>query len=121
MTADTQTADATETFDEAVTRFVETAQAQIDHHYATQYPNLRPCKLTIGSGKKYLRIWTTTHDGGGQKSIFVFIQKAEGKFPVGSVLKAASWKAPALNHARGTILGEAKDYGVTVHGANYRG
>lgn len=38
-------------------------------------------------------------------SVHSFIVNSENyKFPVGAVLKAASWKAPALNYSRGNVL-----------------
>ena len=48
-------------------------------------------------GAKYIKVMT-----GG--SVHSFIVNKADKFPVGTVLKAASWKAPATNFARANLL-----------------
>lgn len=49
-------------------------------------------------GPKYVKIISN-------RSVWGFIVKeTEGKFRKGDILKAASWAAPARNHARGNIL-----------------
>lgn len=48
-------------------------------------------------GPKYIKI---VKDG----SVHSFIVNKAGKFPLGAVLKAASWKAPATNFARANLL-----------------
>lgn len=54
--------------------------------------------LSYSEGKKYVKI---VKEG----SVWGFIVKNdEGKFRAGDILKAASWAAPARNHARGNIL-----------------
>ncbi len=46
-----------------------------------------------------------------------FIVKVDGpKFKAGDILKAATWKAPAKNQARGNIFGE---YRIRWTGAEY--
>lgn len=57
--------------------------------------------LTVELGSKYAKVIT---DRGNQRSVHSFIViKADKKFPVGTILKAASWAAPAKNFTRGTI------------------
>ena len=49
-------------------------------------------------GAKYIKVMT-----GGSVHSFI-VNKAGGKFPLGTVLKAASWKAPAMNFGRANLL-----------------
>ena len=52
----------------------------------------------ITNGLKYIKV---TNDG----SVKAFIVKSDnGKFKLGDILKPASWKAPAMNSARGNVL-----------------
>ena len=54
--------------------------------------------LRIETGKSYIKV---IKDG----SVHSFIVKTDtAKFKAGDVLKAASWKAPAKNFARGNII-----------------
>jgi hypothetical protein len=57
-------------------------------------------RATVGYevGPKYIKVIT-----GGSVHSFI-VNKAGGKFPLGAVLKAASWKAPATNFARANLL-----------------
>ena len=48
-------------------------------------------------GNKYLKIAT-------EKSVWGFINLKNKKFKEGDILKAAGWRAPALNQARGNIF-----------------
>lgn len=59
------------------------------------------CKaLTVSEGKKYVKVII-----GPQRSVHSFIVKEDGaKFKRGSILKAASWAAPAMNFARGNVI-----------------
>lgn len=53
-------------------------------------------------GSSYIRVVQGSRTG--QRSSHSFIVVKPGKFPVGTILKSASWKAPAKNFARGDIL-----------------
>jgi hypothetical protein len=53
-------------------------------------------------GSSYIRVVQSTPTG--QRSSHSFIVVKSGKFPVGTILKSASWKAPAKNFARGNIV-----------------
>ena len=51
-------------------------------------------------GSKYIKVITGT-------SVHSFIvNDLKGKFPLGSILKAASWASPAKNFRRGSVLTE---------------
>ena len=63
--------------------------------------------VTFERGSKYLRV--VMNDGyrttGTHRSAYAFIvAKDMGQFKVGDILKAASWKAPAKNFARGNVF-----------------
>lgn len=61
-------------------------------------------------GKKFIKVTTF-------RSVHSFIViKDDGKFKAGDILKAASWKAPAKNFARGNVLDGTLDR-VTWTGA----
>lgn len=60
--------------------------------------------LSVETGeKKYVRVVTIS---GGQTSVWGFIVNthADPKFKYGDILKAAGWKAPAKNKARGNVV-----------------
>lgn len=62
--------------------------------------------ITLEGGKKYAKLVVSKH---GSRSVFGFIAKNDTETPngrfiaAGSLLKAASFKAPALNFSRGNI------------------
>ncbi len=54
--------------------------------------------LRFEEGNSYIKVMT-------KNSVHTFIVKKDGpKFKKGDILKAASWKAPAKNFARGNIF-----------------
>ena len=58
--------------------------------------------ITYEVGNTYIKVVESRH--GAHRSVHSFIvNKATKKFPVGTILKAASWKAPATNFARGNV------------------
>lgn len=58
--------------------------------------------LAYTAGKKYLRVTTTS---AGQEMVHSFVVLKDGsKFKKGDILKAASWRSPATNFARGNIF-----------------
>lgn len=65
--------------------------------------------LEIKEGSKYIKITT-------DNSVWGFINKGNPNFEVGDLLKAANWRAPALNKARGNIFGR---YSVAWTGPHY--
>lgn len=57
---------------------------------------------TVEEGRKYYKI---VREGcSHNKSVHSFVVKEAGKFPVGAILKAESWKKPATNFARGNVI-----------------
>lgn len=53
----------------------------------------------VRPGKKYIKIISNRSVWG-----FIVATDSDNKFRKGDILKAASWAAPARNHARGNIL-----------------
>lgn len=65
------------------------SQLQIDEYYET---------IRYQEGSKYIKVIQGS-------SVHSFIVKQNsGKFRRGDILKPASWKAPAMNFARGNVL-----------------
>ena len=59
-------------------------------------------KVEVEPGRKFVKI---THGRAGSRSVHSFIVIGDqGKFKHGDILKAASWRAPAKNFARGNVL-----------------
>ena len=55
-------------------------------------------KTKVSEGKKYIKIVQDT-------GVFAFVMKEDsGKFKKGDILKAAGYRAPAKNSARGNVL-----------------
>jgi len=53
--------------------------------------------------RKFVKV--ITGQAGGHTSVHSFVMlEDDGKFKRGDILKAASWKAPAKNFARGNVL-----------------
>mgnify|MGYP003131726913 CR=1 FL=1 len=60
-------------------------------------------------GRKYLKIIS-------KNSVWGFINLSNPKFKEGDILKAAGWRTPALNQARGNIF---EDYSIAWTGPHY--
>lgn len=58
-------------------------------------------KMTYEVGSSYIKVIKKSGQSG---SVHSFIVNKAGKFPLGTILKAASWKAPATNFGRGNLL-----------------
>jgi hypothetical protein len=65
--------------------------------------------IEVKEGSKYIKITT-------EKSVWGFVNKGNKDFKVGDILKAAGWRAPALNRSRGNIFGK---YSVAWTGPHY--
>ncbi len=59
-------------------------------------------KLSVKEGSKYIKILT-----GGSVWGFIVNTKNDDKFKYGDLLKAAGWKAPARNFARGNVIDDS--------------
>lgn len=98
---------------EQIENFVSSVQAISDKYYQTNFSRLTPSKMSYTLGHRYTRIVKTsrhTHDDGriedGQSSVYCFIDMTNG-----DVLKAAGWKAPAKNFARGNLNDDKQGLG----------
>jgi len=102
----------TETFEDALARFVAAAQANIDAYYAANYSRLTPPKIEVDpNGVKYVRVVKRDSVSG---SAFCFVERETG-----NVLKCDGWKRPAKG-VRGSIYAtDFAGYGINQHGANY--
>ena len=60
-------------------------------------------------GRKYLKIVS-------DNSVWGFINLTNPKFKEGDILKAAGWRTPALNQARGNLF---EDYSIAWTGPHY--
>lgn len=101
--------------DRRIAAFVAGAQEIINDHFAANFSNLTPTKLTAEPGPgRYVRIVATRDSGEGQRSVWAFIDQTTG-----DVLKPAGWKEPAAG-SRGNVFDEGAGLtGVTPHGPPY--
>jgi len=108
MTNDNTTHTDTE-FEKALTAWLATAQEIIEVNHERAGYHSPAATLSTMYGRRYVRI--VRHDLGPSRSAHCFIDRTNG-----DVLKAASWKAPAKNFARGNIY--TGNAGVTEYGAH---
>jgi len=85
-----------EMVDERLPQWLQEAQQMFNEHYGKRYPTLKIPSLYIAGGRKYIKI---AKRDGGSDSVWCFIRAEDG-----AILKAATWKAPALNFKRGSIF-----------------
>ena len=81
--------------DEELPNFIRRLQQQFVDHYNQRGFHMAPPTIFIAGGRKYIKIAKRDN----QTSVHCFVRAADG-----AILKAASWKAPALNFARGSIF-----------------
>jgi hypothetical protein len=85
--------------------------AEWDKRAKARYPNSGKSRKRYGyeKGSTYIRLITFDEpekegEPTRSRSVVGFVQVKDGKFPAGTILKAAGWKAPATNFARGNIF-----------------
>ena len=91
-----------------IPKFVAKAQALINEHYAANLSNLTPPIVQVYGGRKYIKIAKVDR----QTSVYCFVRAEDG-----AILKAATWKAPALNFTRGNIFDDVLP--LTPYGVRY--
>ena len=85
-----------EMVDERLPEWLKEAQEMFNQYYIkVDMVNQTPF-LYIAGGRKYIKIAKRSH---GSNSVWCFIRAEDG-----AILKAATWKAPALNFKRGSIF-----------------
>jgi hypothetical protein len=97
-----------------ITEQIETFRASLENmlvqHHAERFAVLPPPSIEISMGKRFARI---IKKDGSSTSAYGFIDLTNG-----DLLKAASWKAPAI-HARGNIFAENMLDGCGPYGMKY--
>ena len=89
-------------------QFVSRVNEKISDHYTTKFPTLSPEVIGVKSGRVYWKLVRVDSEG-NPRSVYCFVRKADG-----AILKAATYKAPALNQARGFVTDA--DYGLHCAG-----
>ena len=84
---------------EKLTAYLE--HIQNDYNKNT-YNTGRTYDYSVGS--TYVHVFSVEPNDGGKSSHSWIVNKEGHAFPLGSILKSASWKAPSRNFARGNIL-----------------
>ena len=79
----------------ALASFLAAAQLVVDQERNAKFPRLSRAVLSADPGRKYVRI--VIDAGEGQRSVYGFVDMTNG-----NVLKAETWKKPAV-HARGNV------------------
>ena len=93
--------------EEELPNFVARLQTMIEAHFAARLPNLTPPEVFVAGGRKYIKI---AKRDSNQTFVWCFVCAADG-----AILKAATWKAPALNYVRGSIF-DQKITALTPYG-----
>lgn len=104
-------------FNQALDNFIVKAQALVDAHYVDmQY--VKAPRLVVEGGPKYARVVKREVNTDGRLakrgSVYCFIERETG-----TILKAASYKAPEKKNPRGNIYDDNPVAGVTWNGTVY--
>ena len=90
-------------------KFLEGVQQLVAEHYANDFPTLTPQEIRVDAGRVYWKLVKHTPGSDRHTSVHCFVRKADG-----AILKSATWRAPALNHARGFVT--ESDFGLHCAG-----
>lgn len=72
-------------------------------NYSRGYTGTKQFEISFDRGSKFIKIVRTTL--GNARSVHSFVAlEGNQRWPVGTILKSASWRAPAQNFARGNIF-----------------
>ncbi len=89
-------------------KFVARVNEKVAENYGTKFPTLNPERIGVTPGRVYWKLVRLNSEG-ESRSVYCFVRKADG-----AILKAATFRAPALNHARGFVTDG--DYGLHCAG-----
>jgi hypothetical protein len=95
---------------EQIEKFRAALEKMLVQHHAERFAVLPPPSIEISTGKRFARI---IKKDGSSISAYGFIDLQNG-----DLLKAASWKAPAM-HARGNIFADDMLAGCGPYGMAY--
>ena len=94
---------------------------QLTHAMHTRWKHSRDkTHFTYKVGQKYIKIISNDRDG-LNTSVWGFINKSNSNFKEGDILKAAGWRAPALNKARGNLFDgyDINPNSMRIYGPDY--
>lgn len=91
--------------------------AACERDYVSHHNTARKPTYTLETGRKFIRIWRQFAGESG-RSCHAFVVLTHPKFRTGDLLKPATWKAPAMNAARGNVL-EPSSYRAQWTGPEY--
>lgn len=94
-------------------KFVARYQQMVERYYDTSGMANQTPEIYMAGGRKYIKIARRDpQDHSHGTSVCCFVRAVDG-----AILKAATWKAPALNFTRGNIFD--KTLSVGPHGVRY--
>ncbi len=97
---------------EELPNFVARIQKFVASYYRAQFPSLNCPTITLGGGRKYIKIVSRESERCSQRSVYCFVRAEDG-----AILKARDWKRPAKNFIRGSIFDDSLP--LSPHGIKY--
>jgi len=97
---------------EELPNFVARIQKFVTSYYRAQFPSLNCPTITLGGGRKYIKIVSRESERCSQRSVYCFVRAEDG-----AILKARDWKRPAKNFIRGSIFDDSLP--LSPHGIKY--